>query len=87
MLPSVNGAAPEPARINTATPKGNVSLETYLRSLHFIKTYPTEKQRKGPSGHCENTVRKWCWYFLERVQALKGVKVSRPTDAHARLHD
>ena len=84
-LPQVNGAPPQSARINTEMLKGNVNLETFLRSLHFMKCYPTEKQRKGPSGHCETTVRKWCWYFLERIQALKAVKVSRPTDAHARL--
>ena len=63
------------ARINTAAPKEMVSLKTFLRSMHFLKRYPAETERKGSSGRRKKTVRKWCWYFLERVQALKKQKV------------
>lgn len=63
------------ARINTATPKGMVCLETFLRAMSFLKYYPIERQRKGPEQSCQNTIRKYTWYFLERVQALKAMKV------------
>ena len=46
------------ARIDITTPKGNVSIENLLWSQYFLKTYCTDKQRKGPTGHCEETGRK-----------------------------
>ena len=64
------------ARIDITTPKGNVSIENLLWSQYFLKTYCTDKQRKGPTGHCEETGRKWCWHFLDKIQALKADKVS-----------
>ena len=64
------------ARIDITTPKGNVSIENLLWSQYFLKTYCTDKQRKGPTGHCEEMGRKWCWHFLDKIQALKADKVS-----------
>ena len=64
------------ARIDITTPKGNVCIENLLWSQYFLKMYCTDKQRKGPTGHCEETSRKWCWHFLDKIQALKAEKVS-----------
>lgn len=73
------------ARIDT--PKGNVSLASFLHTLCFLKTYPTENNRRGDTGLCRTTARKWGWYFVERMVALKADKVSvdvfttdRPSD-------
>ena len=67
-----NGAL-VPARMDTTM--ASVTLQNFLLALHFIKAYPTEKQRAGKSGRCERFMRKWGWYFLERIAALKKKKV------------
>ena len=56
--------------------KRSVNLKNFLRTHNFLKCYQTEDVRKITSGKSKKTLRKWCWYFLKRMHALKGVKVS-----------
>jgi len=55
--------------------KRSIHLKNFLRTHHFVKHYPTETLRKVQTGNSTKTVRNWCWYFLERIQALKDEKV------------
>jgi len=63
------------ARINTQ--KRSVHLKNFLRAHFFLYRYPTEIERKVHFGGrtTPKTIRKWCWYFLKRIQALKVSKV------------
>ena len=61
------------ARIDTS--QRGVTLENFLYSLRYFKTYPTEEQMAGPWGYCEKIVRKWAWFFLGKIAALRVEKV------------
>jgi len=65
------------ARINTSKTR-SVHLKNFLRTLHFLKHYPTETLRKYQHGQTRKTVRKWCWYFVECIAALKASKIIFP---------
>jgi len=52
------------------------NLKNFLRGFHFLMRYGTELERKVSSGNARNTVRKWTWFFVEKIAALKGLKVS-----------
>jgi hypothetical protein len=62
----------EDAYITTST----ATLKYFLMSVCFLKCYPTETQMAGTFCVCEKTARKWVWYFLSKIQALKQTKVS-----------
>jgi len=68
-----------PARIDTSKTR-SVHLKNFLRTHQFLKQYQTEKQRKLPFRNTEKTIRKWCWYFVERMAALKHEKIVWPED-------
>jgi len=55
-----------------------VTLENYLFALLFFKTYPTEEHLSGSWGYCETIVRKWAWFFLEKIAALKAEVIVWP---------
>jgi len=67
------------ARIDTSK-KRSIHLKNFLRSMHFLKRYPTETIRKYQSGNTRKTVRKWCWYFVEHIAALRDEKIVWPGD-------
>jgi len=67
------------ARICASPPwvtNGMVSIKNMLHAFHFLKRYQTESERKGTTGYSKPTLRTWCWYFVEKIQALKAAKVS-----------
>ena len=64
--------------IDPTIAKGNANISTFLHSLNFIKAYLLERQRKGSTGFCRTTLRKWAWYFLKAVAALKAWKIKFP---------
>jgi hypothetical protein len=68
----LHDATNEDAYINTPT----ATLKHFLMSVYFLKCYPNETQMAGTFYVCEKTARKWCWYFLSKIQALKQTKVS-----------
>jgi len=67
------------ARIDISKTR-SIHLKNFLRSLHFLMRYPTETLRKYASGNTRKTVRKWCWYFVERIAALRAEKIVWPGD-------
>lgn len=72
-----------PAQIQASPPwlkNGMVTIHNFLHAFHFLKRYPTETERKGTTGYCKVTLRLWCWYFVERIRALKTVKIVWPQD-------
>lgn len=52
------------------------NLKNFLRAVQFLMRYQTEVERKVASGHSKKTVRKWTWFFLEKLCALREHKVS-----------
>jgi len=66
------------AKIDTT--KRWVHLKNFLRTLYFVRAYPTETQMKVQFGNTEKTIRRFVWYFLHRVQELKALKVVWPDD-------
>lgn len=59
---------------------GMCTMKNFLHAFHFLKRYPTETERKGTTGHSAVTLRKWCWFFLEKIRALKETKIVWPQD-------
>jgi len=67
------------AHINATAPdnrNSGANVKNFLRSLHFLMRYGTEGERKVASGNSKKTVRKWTWFFLNKVMALRQEKVS-----------
>ena len=67
------------ARIDT-TKKRSVHLKNFLRAIYFLFRYPTEVERKVKFGNTKKTIRKWCWYFVDRIEALKAEIIVWPAD-------
>jgi DDE superfamily endonuclease len=63
----------EAAFIHTST----ATLRHFFMSLFFLKCYPSATQMAAIFRVCEKTARKWCWYFLSKIQALKHTKVTK----------
>ena len=50
-------------------------LSNFLSSMWWIKQYPTEEDRTSFNGRSRTTLRKWGWYFMKKLQAMKAQKV------------
>ena len=74
----LHDATNEDAYITTPS----ATLKHFLMSVYFLKCYPNETQMAGTFRVCEKTARKWCWYFLRKIQALKQTKVSPMSSFH-----
>jgi hypothetical protein len=55
----------------------NATFDKFLMALYFLKEYPTEEKLAGMWHTCETGARKWVWFYVEKVQALKAKKVIR----------
>jgi hypothetical protein len=53
------------------------ALDYFFLSLFFLKTYATEEKLAAFSRSCEKVARKWVWFFVSKLQALKAKKVKR----------
>lgn len=62
------------ARIDTS--QEGVCLKNFLFALYYLRTYPTEDQLAPRWGLSVKTARKWGWFFLEKIAALRASKVS-----------
>ena len=51
-------------------------LESFLVAMCFLKVYASEHVTAGLFRLSEPTVRKYCWYYSKKVQALKDQVVS-----------
>ena len=54
------------------------NVKNYLRSIHFLMRYATDRERKCSSGHARETIRKWTWFFVEKIAALRAKKIVWP---------
>lgn len=61
------------ARIDTK--KDSTTIVNFLHAMWFIKRYQTEQSRAGKAGRCDTYVRNISWGFLDRIAALKAIKV------------
>lgn len=59
------------------------ALDKFFLCLNFLKTYATEEKLSGFSKLHEKTARKWTWFFVSKLQALKAKKVSFRSAVHA----
>lgn len=67
----------------TAIPTAQVSpkdvdVHNFLMALRFLRCYHTEIQLSGTFSVSDRSVRKWCWFYVERICALKAIKVRSP---------
>lgn len=77
-LPTADNNNATPARIDTT--KRWVHMKNFLRTMSFLRLYQTETQMKVQFGNTEKTIRKFVWYFLHRIQAMKADKIVWPDD-------
>lgn len=54
------------------------NLKNFLRAFHFLMRYQTDREKKCSSGHASETIRKWIWYFVVKIGALRGMKIVWP---------
>jgi hypothetical protein len=55
-------------------------VKFYLMALHHLKRYPTEYEREAKFDMNIGWGRDWCWFFVEKLQALKVEKIKWPDD-------
>jgi hypothetical protein len=53
-------------------------IQELLHAINWLKEYRTEKQREGSADLSAKTLRKKCWYYARKIQALKGQKIVFP---------
>ena len=53
------------------------ALDKFFLSLFFLKTCATEEKLSAFSRSCEKVARRWVWFFVSKLQALKTKKVKR----------
>ncbi len=58
---------------------GKMCVESFLMAILFLKIYPTEEVLSGLFKICDTSVRKWVWYYVTKIQALKKEKVRQLT--------
>ena len=64
-------------------PPDNLSVDYYHMAHHFLKQYPTESERRLAYikiARRAQTLRDWCWYYVEKIRALKKLKIYIPDD-------
>lgn len=59
-------------------PNARLSIHNLLEALHFLYRYKRESEREATFDKTPKTLRKWCWYYLKRIQALKAKKIVFP---------
>ena len=55
-----------------------ISILDFLNALEFLKCYRPEINREGPTGRSCKTLRKRCWWYSRKLQALKTDKIIWP---------
>jgi hypothetical protein len=61
---------------NTNARVDKIDLKYFFLALYFLKSYDTEIILSGWWGFHEETARTWIWWYLKKIQAMKGEKVS-----------
>ena len=60
-----------------------VPLAGFFIATHFLKRYQTEMEQANKFGMSRNTIRKWKWFFVNRIRALKAEKIYWPPEWRA----
>ena len=47
-------------------------------AMHHLKRYPTELEQEAIFNISHVCGRDWCWFYIEKVQALKAQKIKWP---------
>ena len=55
-----------------------LSITAFLESLNFLYRYRSECEREGAFDKSPKTLRKHCWHYLKKIQALKATKIVFP---------
>jgi hypothetical protein len=54
------------------------SVDKLHWALHFLYRYPTETESESTWHKCANTIRGACWFYMEKIRALKPEKIVWP---------
>ena len=57
-----------------------ISIDDFLMTLEWLHSYQPERRREGHTGLSPKTIRKRCWYYAGKLQALKEQKIVWPND-------
>jgi hypothetical protein len=68
------------ARIEPEQVNFPIAIVDFLMTLEWLRCYQTELRREGYWGLSTKTIRKRCWYYAEKLQALKAQKIVWPDD-------
>jgi hypothetical protein len=52
-----------------------IDIDYFLMSLYFLRCYPSEIQLGATFKVSKKTVRKWIWFYVKKIQLMKGDKV------------
>lgn len=53
-------------------------IKSLLKSLNFVYRCKRKSEREAAFDKSPKTIRKWCCYYLKRIQALKAAKIVFP---------
>lgn len=59
---------------------GKHRVKDFLTALHWLKTYPTERERKLQIKVGRDTGRKWSWFYARKIGALKDELIVWPDE-------
>ena len=60
--------------------KNKVSCFCFSQSLNFLHVCETEERREPIFDRSPKTLRKWLWYYVKKLAALKQLKIKWPDD-------
>jgi hypothetical protein len=61
-------------------PSEELNIHHFLMAMHHLKRYPTEIEREAIFNISHMWGRNSCWFYIEKVQALKAQKITWPED-------
>ena len=56
-----------------------LDLKYFLLAMNWLYRYDTDEELSATFGHCSKTLRKWKWFYVGKIAALKEQKVERYT--------
>ncbi|KAG7368233.1 hypothetical protein IV203_030976 [Nitzschia inconspicua] len=60
--------------------KANLKVRFFLMAIHFLKCYPTERQREATFQYCPSWSRRKIWFWINQIAALQSEKIFWPKD-------
>ena len=58
--------------------KSGTCFEHMLMACHFLKCCPAANQSEGLFGLSDTTIRRWVWFYVGKIRALKTAKIVWP---------